>query len=103
LCGFETRKGDTGVPPVRGARDLLASEIRSSGLLTSFARAFIPRFNARRKAKELSETESDMALIAAALGFAPQTKVVAGESQTDNLKPSRWVMAGRRAAFSNRI
>jgi acetyl-CoA carboxylase biotin carboxylase subunit len=64
---------------------------------------FIPRFNARRKAKELSETESDMALIAAALGFAQQTKVVAGESQTDNSKPSRWVMAGRRAAFSNRI
>jgi len=64
---------------------------------------FIPRFNERRKASEISETEKDMALIAAALGFAPKSKPASGKSQTDNSKPSRWVLNGRNAAFANRI
>jgi acetyl-CoA carboxylase, biotin carboxylase subunit len=64
---------------------------------------FIPRFNERRKAKEISVTTRDMALIAAALGFSQKSKTVPGESRTDSSKPSRWVMTGRSAAFSNRI
>jgi acetyl-CoA carboxylase biotin carboxylase subunit len=64
---------------------------------------FIPRFNARRKRKEISETERDMALIASALAFSEKSKTVAGENNSHNSKPSRWVMAGRSAAFSNRI
>jgi len=64
---------------------------------------FIPRFNERRKAREISAAESDMALIAAALGFTQKQKPAAVESQPDNSKPSRWVMTCRSAAFSNRI
>lgn len=64
---------------------------------------FIPRFNERRKTREISETERDMALIAASLAFSQKTKSISAENQTNNNKPSRWVMAGRSAAFSNRI
>jgi acetyl-CoA carboxylase biotin carboxylase subunit len=64
---------------------------------------FIPHFNARRKEREISETESDMALIGAALAFSQKSKAASGDHQTTNNKPSRWVLAGRRTAFSNRI
>ena len=64
---------------------------------------FISRFNERRKPKEISETERDMALIAAALANSQKSKNVTGESRANDDKPSRWVMAGRSAAFSNRI
>ncbi len=63
---------------------------------------FIPRFYERRKALEISETERDMALIAAALGFSQKSQTVSAEKQTNNSKPSRWVMAGRSAVLSNR-
>jgi acetyl-CoA carboxylase biotin carboxylase subunit len=63
---------------------------------------FIGRFNERKKPKELSETERDMALIASVLAFSQKSKTPAGDNHLNN-KPSRWVMAGRSAAFSNRI
>ena len=64
---------------------------------------FIPRFNERRKARDISETERDMATIAAALGSSKKTKTVSEANETTNNKPSRWVMTGRNAAFTNRI
>ncbi|HEY8562952.1 MAG TPA: acetyl-CoA carboxylase biotin carboxylase subunit [Pyrinomonadaceae bacterium] len=65
---------------------------------------FIPRFNERRKGREISEIEKDMALIAAALGFSKKKKPAAAQNgATGDNKPSRWAMAGRSAAFSNRI
>jgi len=64
---------------------------------------FIPRFNERRKAKEISEISRDLAIIAAALGFSQKTKTAASENNLQNSKPSRWVSNGRSAAVSNRI
>ena len=62
---------------------------------------FIPRFNERRVKSETSEVEKDMALIAAAL--ANSNKLAAAQVQTNVSQTSRWAMAGRLAAFSNRI
>lgn len=64
---------------------------------------FIGRFNERKKAQEISETERDMALIAAALATAQKSKTVSSENQKVEPKMSRWAMAGRIASFSNRI
>jgi acetyl-CoA carboxylase, biotin carboxylase subunit len=66
---------------------------------------FIPRFQARQKEKrkEISETERDMALIAAALVNSGKTKTVSALDQPAGNKPSRWVLTGRSAAFSNRF
>jgi acetyl-CoA carboxylase biotin carboxylase subunit len=64
---------------------------------------FIPRFNERRKAITLSEIEKDLSIIAAALSFSNKTNQNKTENnQTDN-KTSRWAIAGRVAAFANRI
>ncbi|HEY0459115.1 MAG TPA: acetyl-CoA carboxylase biotin carboxylase subunit [Pyrinomonadaceae bacterium] len=64
---------------------------------------FIQRFNERKKRREISETERDMALIAAALGFSQKSTTIPSEGQTNDQKPSRWAMTGRTAAFLNRI
>ncbi len=64
---------------------------------------FIGRFNERKKAREISETERDMALIAAALANSQKLKAVSNENPTNEPKMSRWAMAGRIASFSNRI
>lgn len=63
---------------------------------------FIPRFKERHKPEKLSDTDRDMALIAAALAFAPSAKPAANEHQAHENKPSRWAMAGRMAALTNR-
>jgi len=62
---------------------------------------FIPRFFERRSAAETdetNETERDIAIIAAALGYSKSTTSVPGSGGDDRGKPSRWVMAGRSAA-----
>jgi len=64
---------------------------------------FIGRFNDRKKAREISETERDMALIAATLANVRKSKAVSNENQTNEPKLSRWALAGRIASFSNRI
>jgi acetyl-CoA carboxylase, biotin carboxylase subunit len=63
---------------------------------------FINRFNERKKAKEIDETEKDLALIAAALAFSDKQKP-ANQNQTSNQKPSRWAMSGRTAMYNNRF
>jgi acetyl-CoA carboxylase, biotin carboxylase subunit len=63
---------------------------------------FIPRFNERKKAREISETERDMALIAAALANSDKSATI-NQSQTNEKQTSRWAMAGRIASFANRI
>src|SRR6187431_2178141 len=47
---------------------------------------FIPRFNARRKPMELSETERDLALIAATLSYSQKSKTVSSENNSQNSK-----------------
>lgn len=81
-------------------REVVADEEFISGKLDT---GFISRFNERRKPLEITETERDMAIIAAALGTASSTNQAVGEVKTENNKPSRWAMNGRIAAFSNRI
>ncbi|HVE59448.1 MAG TPA: acetyl-CoA carboxylase biotin carboxylase subunit [Pyrinomonadaceae bacterium] len=64
---------------------------------------FIGRFNERKRAREISETERDMALVAAALANIQKSKTASNENPASEPKPSRWAMAGRIASFSNRI
>ena len=63
---------------------------------------FISRFNERKKAKEISQIEKDMALIAAALSYSDKQKTV-NQTHDSNQKPSRWAMSGRMAALNNRL
>jgi acetyl-CoA carboxylase biotin carboxylase subunit len=64
---------------------------------------FIPRFNERKKAKQITDTERDMALIAAALAASVKSATVSNENQTNGPQLSRWALAGRIASFTNRI
>ncbi|HEX8636702.1 MAG TPA: ATP-grasp domain-containing protein, partial [Pyrinomonadaceae bacterium] len=64
---------------------------------------FIARFNERRKSAEATETEKDLALIAAVLAVtkketSPSTQAAKPEGQT-----SRWAVAGRMNALMNRL
>jgi acetyl-CoA carboxylase biotin carboxylase subunit len=63
---------------------------------------FISRFNERKKAKEISQTEKDMALIASALSYSGKQKTV-NQNHNSNQKQSRWAMSGRIAALNNRL
>ena len=63
---------------------------------------FISRFNERKKPVEVSETDQDMAIIAAALAYSNHQKAVSPVS-TGQAKPSRWALSSRAAPFSNRI
>lgn len=81
-------------------REIVEDEEFISGNLDT---GFIPRFNERRKAKELSETETDLVLIAAALGFAKkQQTAVSTNNNNQTAKLSRWAAAGRVGSFTNR-
>ncbi len=64
---------------------------------------FIPRFFERKKESEISETEKDMAIIAAALNYSNKQPTVSTASQTAETKISRWAIAGRNVNFSNRF
>ncbi len=64
---------------------------------------FIPRFNERKKALEISETVRDLALIAAALANSVKSPTVSIENQTTGSKLARWALAGRIASYANRI
>ena len=64
---------------------------------------FIPRFFERKRATEISQTEKDIAIIAATLSYSAKQKVVNYNSQASEAKISRWASAGRTASFSNRF
>ena len=64
---------------------------------------FISRFNERKNAKEIDQTERDLALIAAALAFSNNSEKTSGESHLAETKISRWAIAGRTALLSNRL
>ena len=64
---------------------------------------FIPRFFERKRATEISQTEKDIAIIAATLSYSARQKVVNYNSQASEAKISRWASAGRTASFSNRF
>lgn len=64
---------------------------------------FINGFFERREKVEISETEGDLAMIAAVLSFSNKQTVTELISPTGETKKSRWAIAGRNAAFANRI
>jgi len=59
--------------------------------------AFISRFNERRKETIPDQTASDIAVIAAAVGYASDLRSIAAETSPAATEPSRWVKAGRAA------
>ena len=59
---------------------------------------FIPRFNERKKPAEIDEVTRDMAMIASAMAYSKNQKVV----HENNSKPSKWVMANRLAMSNSR-
>lgn len=63
---------------------------------------FISRFNERKRTKEMSETEQDIALIAAALAYS-KNAVVSEKAEIKSSSPNRWSLAGRKASLHNRI
>ncbi|MGI8883642.1 MAG: acetyl-CoA carboxylase biotin carboxylase subunit [Pyrinomonadaceae bacterium] len=79
-------------------REIIEDEEFIEGKLDT---GFIGRFNERKKAKELSETEKDMALIASALAYADKQKAVSAETAKPDVKISTWAIAGRINSFSN--
>jgi len=63
---------------------------------------FIPRWFERREKPEASETEKDLAIIAAALAYAEKQR--AGGAKVEQKETeSRWASAGRLAAMNNRL
>ena len=64
---------------------------------------FIGRFNERKKEIEISQTETDMALIASVLAFADKQKAVSGVAAKQDSTSSRWAIAGRMNSFTNRF
>ncbi len=81
-------------------REVLEDEEFIKGELDT---GFIPRFNARKKQKEVNETERDMAVIASALAFSDNQKSAVNNTQTESQKLSRWAIAGRVALHRNRL
>ncbi|MBK9439048.1 MAG: acetyl-CoA carboxylase biotin carboxylase subunit [Chloracidobacterium sp.] len=57
---------------------------------------FIPRFNERRKPAEISESDKDLAVIAAALAYQMRGAQVTSDVGQQNVQ-SRWAMSGRRS------
>jgi len=64
---------------------------------------FISRFNERKKALEIDETERDMALIASALAFSNNQKTESTVTKNESETLSRWAIAGRTALHQNRL
>jgi len=64
---------------------------------------FIPRFNERKKSREVSEEKRDLALIASALAFGDKLKSASMKKGQIEETKSRWAIAGRMAALQNRL
>ncbi len=78
-------------------RDVMRDQEFIDGKLDT---GFIPRFNERHKAAEVSEVDRDIAIIAAALSYSTkQAKPVVEVSRVE----SRWATAGRVAAMQDRL
>jgi acetyl-CoA carboxylase, biotin carboxylase subunit len=81
-------------------REIIEDEEFQKGNLDT---GFISRWQKRRKTPEISETEKDLAIVAAALAYAENKKSAAGEAKNNGSSQSRWVMVGRMQMFSSRI
>jgi acetyl-CoA carboxylase biotin carboxylase subunit len=64
---------------------------------------FISRFNERKAPVEADQETRDMAVIAAALAYAGQTRSAAISSNGGRSGPSRWVLSGRAVSRGERF
>lgn len=77
-------------------RDVMRDQEFIDGKLDT---GFIPRFNERHKPSEISETDRDIAIIAAALSYSATQVKPSVATRVE----SRWAAAGRVAAMNNRL
>ncbi len=75
-------------------REVMEDDVFISGSLDT---SFISQFAQRRKDKEAERTNSDIAIVAAALAYSSQTGAGDGAPGRPNSELSRWVAAGRTA------
>jgi acetyl-CoA carboxylase biotin carboxylase subunit len=80
-------------------REIVDDEEFISGKIDT---GFIPRFNERRKKRNLPVITADVALIAAALAFRNESKTVDQTLSESSQSPSNWARFGRAAAHRNR-
>lgn len=81
-------------------RDLMDDEEFIEGRLDT---GFIPRFNERKKAKEPTDVERDMAIIAAALLNSKPKASASTPVNGNNGQPGKWALAGRLARLNGRF
>lgn len=80
-------------------REVVEDEEFISGNLDT---GFIARFSERKKEKKISQKQSDMALIAAALAFSGKQNPVQTQSNAVSNRPSRWTWSGRMTQLNSR-
>ncbi|CAN5407002.1 acetyl-CoA carboxylase biotin carboxylase subunit [soil metagenome] len=97
LCEYEVGGIKTTLPFFR---KIVEDEEFIAGKLDT---GFIDRFNKRKKDKKLSESEKDLALIAAALAFNDKQKSTSEETNQSAHQLSRWAQSGRLALLENRL
>lgn len=78
-------------------RDVMRDQEFIDGKLDT---GFIPRFNERHIATEISEADSDIGIISAALSYSAKQVKLTGASKPVE---SRWAAAGRISAVNNRL
>ncbi len=78
-------------------REIMADEEFVAGKLDT---GFISRFNERKIKKEVDGPEADMALISAALAYTGRQNAASQPANGSEVRPSRWVMAGRAAQMN---
>ncbi len=81
-------------------RDLMEDAEFIEGRLDT---GFIPRFNERKRAKDVSETERDMASIAAALAYSKPKAVAVSGGDGDAGRAGKWALEGRMARLNGRF
>ncbi len=80
-------------------REIMTDEEFISGKLDT---GFISRFNKRKTKSEANERTKDLAIIASVLAYSGSKKTTQ-QNASNNRKPSRWSLAGRKASLNNRL
>ena len=97
LCEYEVGGIKTTLPFFR---EVLEDEDFIAGKIDT---GFIPKWQERRKALKLDQTTTDIAMIASAIAFSKNQRVVQSAIHGRDEKASRWAMAARNQLHSNRI
>ncbi len=65
--------------------------------------AFIERWQQRREKLVASESEKDLAIIAAALAYGKKQKTIVTDLSNRKMRENRWAAAARTALHANRL